>query len=82
MLRMEEKVEELSKESAQVHPDFRLWLTSMPSAVFPVLVLQNGEGGVIRQLTAHLSATVGMRLTKPPFPRSQGHHIQPKSTAL
>ena len=43
MLRMEEKVEELSRDSnALVHPDFRLWLTSMPSKVFPVLVLQNG----------------------------------------
>ncbi len=42
MLRLEEKVEELSKESSSVHPEFRLWLTSMPSKVFPVLVLQNG----------------------------------------
>ncbi|GFR44385.1 hypothetical protein Agub_g5605 [Astrephomene gubernaculifera] len=42
MLRLEEKVEEISKESSQVHPEFRLWLTSMPSKVFPVLVLQNG----------------------------------------
>lgn len=46
MLRMEEKVEELSRDSnALVHPDFRLWLTSMPSKVFPVLVLQNGGLG-------------------------------------
>lgn len=43
MLRMEEKVEELSRETnSSVHPSFRLWLTSMPSSVFPVLVLQNG----------------------------------------
>jgi dynein heavy chain len=42
MLRMEEKVEELSAASnSAVHPDFRLWLTSMPSSVFPVMVLQN-----------------------------------------
>jgi hypothetical protein len=41
MLKLEEKVEELGRESnTAVSPDFRLWLTSMPSKVFPVLVLQ------------------------------------------
>ena len=36
------QIEELAQEGSQVHPDFRLWLTSMPSSVFPVPVLQNG----------------------------------------
>jgi dynein heavy chain len=44
MLKLEEKVEELARGSAggkdPLHPDFRLWLTSMPSKVFPVTVLQ------------------------------------------
>eukprot|EP00873_Tetraselmis_striata_P045243 jgi/Tetstr1/465507/TSEL_010176.t1 len=42
MLDMEAMVEELSLETSKAHPDFRLWLTSMPAPIFPVLVLQNG----------------------------------------
>lgn len=42
MLKLESIVEELGRESSSVHEDFRLWLTSMPSKTFPVLVLQNG----------------------------------------
>lgn len=41
MLRLEALVEELGREG-KAHEDFRLWLSSMPSPAFPVLVLQNG----------------------------------------
>jgi dynein heavy chain len=39
--RMERLIEE-TMEMEGVHAEYRLWLTSMPSAVFPVPVLQNG----------------------------------------
>jgi dynein heavy chain len=35
-------VEKMQNEPDNVNSGFRLWLTSMPSAVFPVTVLQNG----------------------------------------
>ena len=39
---LEHIVEETSKMGNDVHEDYRLWLTSMPSPKFPVPILQNG----------------------------------------
>ena len=36
-----EKIQESLIESG-IHPEYRLWLTSMPSTSFPVSILQNG----------------------------------------
>lgn len=42
MPKLERMVEEYQADSAEIHADFRLWLTSMPCTHFPVPVLQNG----------------------------------------
>ncbi|BBN19721.1 hypothetical protein Mp_8g13060 [Marchantia polymorpha subsp. ruderalis] len=42
MIPMERIIEKFLPERADIHPDFRLWLTSFPSKDFPVPVLQNG----------------------------------------
>jgi dynein heavy chain len=40
--KLEQTVEKMQNDPGSVNPNFRLWLTSMPSANFPVPVLQNG----------------------------------------
>lgn len=41
MLSLESIVIEIAEQPESVHEDFRLYLSSMPSAAFPVSVLQN-----------------------------------------
>lgn len=42
LTKLEQIVEKIQSGIEQVSPVFRLWLTSMPSASFPVPILQNG----------------------------------------
>lgn len=42
MLAMEEIIKDFSSPDAEIHEDFRLYLSSMPAPFFPVSVLQNG----------------------------------------
>jgi len=56
-----EKIQELQDENL-MHPEYRLWLTSMPSATFPVPVLQSGiklTNEPPRGLKANLTRTFG-----------------------
>jgi dynein heavy chain len=41
MLSLERIIQKLSESPEKVHPDFRLYLSSMPSKAFPVSILQN-----------------------------------------
>ena len=39
---LEELLEEVNEDESEIHPNYRLWLTSMPSSFFPVTILQSG----------------------------------------
>lgn len=41
MLSMENLVKDISEKPDQIHEEYRLFLSSMPSTKFPVSVLQN-----------------------------------------
>ncbi|ESU37863.1 Dynein heavy chain [Giardia duodenalis] len=41
MPELDKIIEQLSSDPSNIHRDFRLWLTSMPSEQFPVSILQN-----------------------------------------
>lgn len=41
MISLEEIVKKIADSTSQIHPDFRLFLSSMPARSFPVSVLQN-----------------------------------------
>lgn len=39
---LEELLEEVNEDESEIHGNYRLWLTSMPSPFFPVSILQSG----------------------------------------
>ena len=39
---LERILETMDLEKDQGHPDFRIWLTSMPSEIFPPMILMKG----------------------------------------
>jgi dynein heavy chain, axonemal len=39
---LERILEGMETDKEHVHPDFRIWLTSMPSEIFPPMILMKG----------------------------------------
>jgi dynein heavy chain len=39
---LERILETMEANKQEVHPDFRIWLTSMPSEIFPPMILMKG----------------------------------------
>jgi len=92
MLQLESIVEDLGKPSSTVHEDFRLWLTSMPTKIFPVQVLQNsikltneppyGVKANVGSTFANIAETDFESVeVRPCCPQRLGHFVWPESGA-